>query len=208
MNHVGRHLFIFGFLLIALCLPLQSYAQRGGGGPSRFSAGVYGLFGTGKMGNGDSNAPGYAMNRDMLYTPIGLFAGINFKKFRLGLNYEYMMVGQQTEPAEVANTNMSGTGAAIGLRLDYYDGKNAFGTVVRVSDTYKLDKTTFAGESAEYKAGAGKGFSIQYMRRIKNKIGIIVDYTTGEFDESLTTDPVKWNRMGLGVVFSNFAGGK
>lgn len=206
MNHFGRYLLLSCTLMLALSIPLQLFAQRGGGGPSRFSAGVYGLFGTGKMGNGGSNDPGFALDRNMLYTSVGLFAGISLKKFRVGLNYEYMMAGQQTEPAEVANTNMSGTGGNVGLRLEYYDGTNAIGAVVHLADTYKLDKTTFAGDSAEYKGGPAKGFSVQYMRRIKNKIGIILDYTTGEYNESLTTGPVKWNRMGLGIVFSNFAG--
>ncbi len=201
MNYIGRQLLIFVLLSAALFLPLDTFAQRGGG-PSRFSAGIYGLFGTGKMGNGLTDAP----DRTMLYTPIGLFAGMNFKKFRLGLNYEHMMVGQQTEPAEVGNTNMSGTNGSVGLRLEYYSGLSALGVVVHLSDSYKLDKPTFAGDPAEYKAGPGKGFSVQYMRRIKNKIGIILDYSTGEFNESLTTGNVKWNRMGLGIVFSNFAG--
>jgi len=183
-----------------------SFAQRGRGssGGPKFSVGVMALVGQGKMGNGltgNGNAP----DRDMLFTPVGLFLGYNFKKFRLGLNYEYMIGGQTTEPAEVGDTNLSGTGTAPGIRLEYYDGKNAFGAVYRLSSEYKLDKQTFAGTAATYK-GSG-GFSIQYMRQIKNKLGIVVDYTTEEYSESLTTGNVKWNRVGLGIVFSNFAGG-
>ena len=78
--------------------------------PSRFSAGAMLMAGKGKMGNGLTDAP----NRDMTYIPVGLFAGVNFKKFRLGLNYEDMMSSQNTNPTEVANTNVSGTGTSIG----------------------------------------------------------------------------------------------
>ncbi len=190
------------FFMIAMLLSSLTFAQRGGGSGSKFSFGLIAIGGTGKMGNGLSDAP----DRDMLYTPIGLFAGFNLKKFRIGLNYEYMLVGQTAEPSSVANTNLSGTGTSPGLRLEYYDGKNAFGIVYRISDTYKLDKVTFAGSSATYK-GSG-GISVQYMRQVKNKIGIVLDYTTETFSDSLSTGNIKWNRMGLGIVFSNFSGGR
>lgn len=189
--------------LILLSFSSLSLAQRGkssGGGP-KFSIGLYGMLGQGKMGNGlegDGNAP----DRDMIHTPLGVFLGFNIKKFRLGLNYEYMLIGQTTEPAEVGGTNISGSGGVPGVRLEYYDGKNAFGLVYRLSTEYKLDKATRQGDPSIYK---GSGFSVQYIRQIKNKLGILIDYTTEEYKESLTTGNVKMNRIGLGVVFSNFA---
>ncbi len=186
--------------LLTIFISVGSNAQKGGGSGSRFSYGLMALVGTGKMGNGLADAP----DRDMLFTPISLFAGFNMKKFRLGLNYEYMLAGQTTDPTSVAGTNLSGSGSAPGVRLEYYDGKNGFGLVYRLSDTYNLDKITFAGTSAVYKATGG--FSIQYMRQLKNKIGIVVDYSTETFTTSLSTGNVKWNRVGLGIVFSNFAG--
>lgn len=189
--------------IVTLFVSQFSLAQKGGGGSApKFSFGLMALGGTGKMGNGLADAP----DRDMFYTPVGLFAGFNLKKFRIGLNYEYMIAGQTTEPSTVANTNLSGTGTSPGLRLEYYDGKNAFGIVYRVSDSFTLDKVTFAGAKATYK-GSG-GISIQYMRQLKNKIGLVVDYTTETFSDSLSTGNVKWSRMGLGIVFSNFSGGR
>lgn len=190
--------FIFA---IAILLAIPTFAQRGGGG-GRFSAGAMLLMGTGKMGNGLADAA----DRDMLYTPVGLFVGFNIKKIRLGLNYEYMIAGQTAEPATVGNTNVSGTGTSPGVRLEYYDGKNSFGLVYRLSDSYSLDKITFAGDKAIYKATGG--ITVQYMRQIKNKIGFVIDYTTETFSDSLTTGNVKWNRIGAGIVFSNFAGGR
>lgn len=189
--------YLVTILFVLSCLvTTEAFAQSQ---PGRFSAGAMLMAGKGKMGNGLADAP----DRDMTYIPVGLFAGVNFKKFRLGLNYEYMMSSQNTDPVEVANTNTSGTGNSIGLRLEYYDGKNAFGAVYHASTTYTLEKQTAAGVSATYK---GTGFSVQYMRQIKNRFGFVIDYTTGEFTDSLASGNIKWDRIGLGIVFSNFAG--
>lgn len=196
-NVFTKKLYLVFCLIILSSLP--TLAQSSG---SKFSAGAMLMMGTGKMGNGLADAP----DRDMLYTPIDLFLGVNIKKFRLGLNYEYMIAGQTAEPASVGNTNVSGTGTAPGVRLEYYNGKTSFGLVYRLSNDYKLDKVTFAGSSANYKAAGG--FSIQFTRQLKNKIGLVIDYTTEEFTDSLTTGNVKWNRIGAGVVFSNFSGGR
>ena len=194
------------FFLIVF-LSITGFAQRSGGG--KFSIGAMTLFGTGKMGNGLVGTNN-AADRDMLYTPIGLFAGFNLKKIRIGLNYEYMMVGQTTDPGVSGDnildgTNISGTGTSPGVRLEYYDGKNSFGVVYRLSNEYKLDKVSFAGNPTVYK-GSG-GISVQFMRQIKNKVGFVIDYTTETFSDSLTTGNIKWSRVGLGLVISNFNGG-
>lgn len=189
--------YLVTILFVLCCLvATEAFAQSQ---PPRFSAGAMLMAGKGKMGNGLADAP----ERDMTYIPVGLFAGVNFKKFRVGLNYEYMMSSQNTDPVEVANTNTSGTGNSIGLRLEYYDGKNAIGAVYHASTTYTLEKQTAAGVSATYK---GTGISVQYMRQIKNRFGFVIDYTTGEFTDSLASGNIKWDRIGLGIVFSNFAG--
>lgn len=186
-------------LLTGLLFTSTSWSQAGASAP-RFSIGIYALGATGKMGNGLADA----QDRDMLHTPAGLFLGFNMKRFRLGLNYEYNMVGQTADVASVGNTNLTGTSTSPGLRLEYYDGKNAFGAVYRVSDEYKLQKQTFAGTESTYK-GSG-GFSVQFMRVLKGKVGLIIDYTSQEYKESLTTGNVKWSRAGIGIVISNFGG--
>src|SRR3989338_7588915 len=63
----------------------------------------------------------------MIHTPVALFAGFNMKKFRLGINYEYNLAGQTADPASVSNQNLSGKGAAMGVRAEFYDGKQSFG---------------------------------------------------------------------------------
>ena len=158
-NIFTKNLSFFVLILTILSTPISFAASKGGGGGPKFSAGAMVLFGQGKMGNGLSTT-GNAADRDMLYTPIGLFAGFNLKKFRIGLNYEYMIVGQTTEPATVSNTNISGTGTSPGVRLEYYDGKNSFGLVYRLSDEYKLDKVTFAGSPAPIRPPAVLRYSI------------------------------------------------
>lgn len=188
----------FVFLMSSL-LSSTCWSQAGASAP-RFSIGIYALGATGKMGNGLTDA----QDRDMLHTPAGLFLGFNMKRFRLGLNYEYNLVGQTADVDSVGNTNLSGTSTAPGVRLEYYDGKNSFGAVYRVSDEYKLQKQTFAGTESTYK-GSG-GFSVQFMRVLKGKVGLIIDYTSQEYKESLTTGNVKWSRAGIGIVISNFGG--
>jgi len=75
--------------------------------------------------------------------------------------------------------------------------------VYRASTSYTLEKQTAAGVSATYK---GSGFSIQYTRQIKKRFGFVIDYTTETFNDSLASGNIKWDRIGLGIVFSNFAG--
>ncbi len=183
------------FILTSFAAEL-AFAQKGG----RFSVGAMALIGQGKMGNGADIA-----DRAMTHTPLAVFGGVNFKKFRLGLNYEYYMAGQTVDPAEVGGQNLSGKGTAPGLRLEFYDGKQSFGLIYRLSDTYTLDKPTITGATAVYKSKGG--FQVQYYRQIKKRFGFVFDYTTESFDESAST-PVKWDRISLGVVISNFTGGK
>jgi hypothetical protein len=166
----------------------------------KYSIGVAAMAATGKMGNGLSDAP----DRDMILYPVVLFTGFNMRKFRLGLNYEYMMANQTTKPADVANTNTSGKGSSLGLRLEYYDGVQSFGGVYRLSSDYALDKKTAAGDEVKYKGT--NGFSVQYMRKIKNRIGFIIDYSSEEFKDSLSSQNIKWSRVGIGIVFANFGG--
>jgi hypothetical protein len=196
----GAHVFFQSFLAfifsIVILFQTSSFAQSGN---PKFSIGAAAMAGQGKMGNGASDAP----DRDMIYIPIAFFAGFNIKKFRVGLNYEYFMGNQSTDPAEVAGTNTSGTGNALGLRLEFYNGKQSFGAVYRASSTFALEKQTLLGTTATYK---GSGFSLQYMVQLKKKFGLILDYTTDNYKDSLDTSPVKTSRVGLGVVFSNFTG--
>jgi hypothetical protein len=188
--------------VLPACLLFSAQTAWSQAAPPRFSVGIYALAGQGKMGNGLADAP----DRDMLHTPAGIFLGFNMKRFRLGINYEYNMVGQTTDTASVADTNLAGTSTAPGLRLEYYDGKNSFGAVYRVSDEYKLEKQTPGGLSSVYK-GSG-GFSVQYMRQLKGRVGLVLDYTSQEYSDSLSTGNIKWSRAGIGIVISNFGGAK
>ena len=162
------------------------------------TAGAMMLFGTGKMGNSSD-----VLNRSMIYTPIALFAGLNIKKFRLGINYEYNLAGQSEDPASLGNQNVGGKGSIMGIRFDYYDGTQSAGLVYHMSSKYILDKPTLAGTVADYE---GKmGFSLQYYRQIKKKIGFVVDYTSSDMKSSVAnTDDIKWDRIGVGLVFTNF----
>lgn len=189
-----RQYFTTILMLFSLFITSISSAQTA---PPRVSFGLAAMAGKGTMGNGLVDAP----DRDMMFVPISFFAGFNIKKIRIGVNYEYMMGNQTTDPVDVANTNVTGTGSSLGARVDYYSGVQSFGIVYRASDSYSLEKQTFAGTTATYK---GTGLSVQYMRQLRNRFGFIIDYTTGEFKESLSTGNVKWNRVGLGIVFSNF----
>jgi hypothetical protein len=177
------------------------WAQAGGGSP-KASVGAMLLFGTGKIGNSTD-----VKDRSMIHTPFILFAGYNIKKFRIGLNYEYALVGQSEDPANVNNQNLGGKMTSAGLRLEYYNGVQAFGLIYRLSDKMTLDKPTLAGTVADY-TGSGS-IGIQYYRQIKKKIGIVVDYSSGKLKSGASnSDDINWSRIGLGVVFTNFPGGR
>lgn len=181
-------------ILISVLLTCVSNAQ------SKVSVGAMMLFGTGKMGNSTD-----VLDRSMIYTPIALFAGYNIKKFRLGINYEYNLAGQSEDPATLGNQNVGGKGAAMGLRFDFYDGKQSAGLVYHMSEKYTLDKPTILGTTADYDGKSG--FSLQYYRRFKKKVGIVLDYTMVELKSSAgNTADIKFDRIGVGIVFTNFVG--
>lgn len=191
MQSIKRNLFL---TLLSVLLSGEVFAQ------SKVSAGAMLLFGTGKMGNSTD-----VLDRSMVYTPIALFAGYNIKKFRLGINYEYNLAGQSEDPANLGNQNVGGKGTAMGLRFDFYDGKQSAGMVYHLSEKYTLDKPTILGTTADYNGKSG--FSFQYYRRLRKKVGIVLDYTMVELKSSTgNTADIKFDRIGLGIVFTNFPG--
>lgn len=191
MRSIKRNLIL---TLLSVLLSGEVFAQ------SKVSAGAMLLFGTGKMGNSTD-----VLDRSMVYTPIALFAGYNIKKFRLGINYEYNLAGQSEDPANLGNQNVGGKGTAMGLRFDFYDGKQSAGMVYHLSEKYTLDKPTILGTTADYDGKSG--FSFQYYRRLRKKVGIVLDYTMVELKSSAgNTADIKFDRIGLGIVFTNFPG--
>lgn len=193
-------LFLLGFILFFTSPEILAQARGGAGGAPRFSIGLYGLAGQGKMGNGQTDA----IERDMFHTVGGLFLGFNWRRIRFGANYDYALIGQTTEPGTVGDTNLSGKSTAPGVRLEYYDGKTSVGFVYRLSDEYKLDRNSFLGAESIYK-GSG-GYTVQISRQMKGSLGILLDYSAQEYKESLPSGNVKWTRIGLGIVISNFRG--
>lgn len=191
MSSIKRNLIL---TFISILLSGAVHAQ------SKVSVGAMLLFGTGKMGNSTD-----VLDRSMVYTPIALFAGYNIKKFRLGINYEYNLAGQSEDPANLGNQNVGGKGTAMGLRFDFYDGKQSAGLVYHLSEKYTLDKPTILGTTADYDGKSG--FSFQYYRRLRKKVGIVLDYTMVELKSSAgNTADIKFDRIGLGIVFTNFPG--
>lgn len=162
------------------------------------SAGFSIIGAQGTMGNGLTDAP----NRDLYFYPVQLFVGVRMSKIRLSAVAEYMQGSQITEAAEVANTNVTGSGVSFGPRLDYYDGVQSFGVFYRASHTYQLEKPDINNATQDYIATAG--YTVQYTRRLKGRLGFVLDYTQEEFSESLETGPVKWTRAGFGLIYSNF----
>ena len=163
-----------------------------------YSAGFIVMGGQGRMGNSLIDAE----NRDMNHMPVQIFFGFRVSKFRFALNAEYSKVSQSTDPLEVGNTNIAGTGLAIGPRLEYYDGLQSFGVFYRASDSYRLDRPDINNEQHEYKSSSGVG--VQYTRRFAGRLGIVIDYTKETFTESLNTKNINWDRIGIGLIYSNF----
>jgi hypothetical protein len=192
-----KSILVFALMLF---ISIQSNAQRGGPKVSP-SIGAMVLFGQGKMGNETD-----VLKRSMIHTPVAVFAGFNIRKFRLGLNYEYNLVGQSDDPANYSNQNIGGKSTAPGLRLEYYNGKTAFGMVYRLSEKYTLDKPTINGLVSEY--DSKNGFSFQFYTQVRKRVGIVLDYSMGELKSPTSnSEDIKWDRAAIGIVFSNFVGG-
>ena len=208
MTITVRHKNILLLLVVVLSTVFtESFAASrpssagGSGGGVKPSIGAMVLFGSGQMGN-DTDVK----KRSMLYTPVEIFAGFNINKFRLGINYEYNIVGQSDDPASFSNQNIGGKGSAAGLRLDYYNGTTSFGLIYHLSEKYTLDKPTLSGATSEYEGKSG--YSIQYYHQLKNKVGFVVDYSMGDMKSSANnSNDISWNRASIGLVFTNFTAG-
>lgn len=201
-------------LMLVICslLPTPSHARKGKfthfsfrGNPTAYksnnkavSAGFSIIGAQGKMGNGLDDAP----DRDMYFMPVQLFLGFRIMRIRIAAAAEYMQASQITQAAEVGNTNVTGTGISFGPRIDYYDGKQSFGGIYRTSTIYQLEKPDINNTMQEYKATTG--FTVQYTRRLSGRLGVVLDYSEEEFSDSLATAPIKWNRAGIGLTYSNF----
>lgn len=156
------------------------------------------------MGNGDLN--NLAPDRTMEFLPIAGFVGYTRKKLRLGLNYEYIIVNQTTSPSEVNFTNLTGKETNIGIRVEYFTGKYSGGIIIKPSNDYKLTKTTGDGASSSYKSNFGYG--LQLTAQLRKEIGIVFDYSSTTYNESLSDADVKMNRFTVGLILSNFKSGR
>lgn len=189
------------FFAIAFLLCGQSFAVRAPNfrNPQvpRFNYGFIGLFGQGQMGNNTDAAP----PRDMDFTTYQAFVGFRVNKYRYSIVGEYSYVAQMVEAETVSNSNLAGQSYTYGPKFEYYDGKQSFGLIYRVKSAYRLNKLD-ANDHRQY-YGAKTGFNIQYTHRVKGRLGLVIDYAREEYDRSLA-DKVKWERVSIGFIFSNF----
>lgn len=163
----------------------------------RFNAGIIGLFGQGKMGNAADSAP----YRNMDFTTYQGFLGFRVSTYRFSVVGEYSYVAQKTEVAEVGYTNLKGQSYAYGPKIEYYDGRQSFGVFYRYNSNYHLYKLDLNYNEQYYSSKTG--YNIQYTRRLKNKLGFVIDYAREEYGQSLP-DKVTWDRLSIGFIFSNF----
>lgn len=163
----------------------------------RFNYGFSGLFGQGQMGNAKANSP----NRNMDFTTYQAFLGFRVSNYRFSAVGEYSYVAQKTNVEAVANTNLSGQSLSYGPKIEYYDGKESIGFIYRLNSNFRLNKLD-ANNNRQYYASK-TGINIQYTRRLKNNLGIVIDYAREEYGRSLP-DKIRWDRISIGFVISNF----
>jgi len=163
----------------------------------RFNYGFLGLFGQGKMGN----AKTYSLYRNMDFTTYQVFLGFRISNYRFSAVGEYAYVAQKTDVEVVSNTNLSGQSLAYGPKIEYYDGRESIGLIYRLDSRFNLRRLDVNNNKQFYSSKTG--FNIQYTRRLKNNLGIVIDYTREEYERSLP-EPVKWDRLSIGFVISNF----
>ncbi len=164
----------------------------------RYNYGISILGGEGKMGNGSFDAP----SRDMQYTTIQGFTGFRVSYFRFSIAAEIMKAAQVDDALEFSNTNIGGLGFGYGPKIDFYDGRYSIGFIYKANNAYALDKKDINGVSQMYKANSG--FNFQVSRRITPRYGVIIDYAQETFNDSLVTRNIKWDRISIGLIISNF----
>lgn len=188
-------------LAVILCLVMASAPTLAASDKHSFGGTLQ--YGIGKMGNGQD-----VPDRKMNYMSGSFFYGYSLKRIRVGAQVESQYVSQNDNPSDYNNQNLSGIGASLGVRLDYYDGRNSFGVVYKPAHIFRLEKSTLSGEKKTYEGNSG--VSIQYMRAFSSKVGFVLEYAFETFSKSIDapSDNVKWDRISLGLVISNFKKGK
>ena len=164
----------------------------------RYNYGISILGGEGQMGNGSDDAP----TRDMTFTTLQGFAGFRVSYFRFSIAAEIMKAAQIDDAELFSNTNIGGYGIGYGPKIDFYDGRYSIGFIYKMSNTYNLDKKDINGDNQTYESNSG--FNFQVSRRITHKYGIIIDYAQETFNDSLPTRNIKWDRISIGLIISNF----
>lgn len=195
--------FIFLFAIILLCCSEFSFALSktpmfSSSSVYRYNYGILMMTGQGYMGNGLATAP----YRKMGTAQVQAFLGFRYNYFRYSVTAEYANVVQLTEPAEVGNTNMAGVSFSYGPKIEYYTGSQSIGVVYRLKSVYDLRKLDINNNKQYY--ASEHSFEFQYTQRVYNKLGIAIGLAQERFDQSLTDGSVKWDRLSIGVIFSNF----
>lgn len=194
--------FLFFIFIVGILLCSGSYARTrkpifASSSVYRYNYGFSGLFGLGEMGNDTATSP----YRTIDFTTYQAFLGFRLSNYRFSAFGEYSYGAQQKNVAEVANTNLAGQGLAYGPKFEFYDGKQSIGLIYRMNSRYKLNKRDINNNEQNYTSKVG--FSVQYTHRLKNQLGIVLDYTREEYLKSLPEN-VKWDRLSIGLIISNF----
>ncbi len=159
--------------------------------------------GMGTMGN--SSNP----NRSMSSFGLHLMPALKFGKFMIGPMAQYQFVGQMTDPAEVSDVNLGGTGYLVGAGIGFTLKR----FLIRASYDFLGSNTgsvkTASGETSVYQKGTGFTGLISF--RIKQNSKVLLDLyvsqtsyaeqLTGSTTNDLSSTPMKSLLYSLGLTF-------
>jgi hypothetical protein len=158
----------------ALLLPTSAMARLA------LKAGASAGYGT--MGNGSNVNPNVAV------LTFRAMPGVSFGRLTVGAMAQYKLVGQLTDPAEVFDTNVRGSGYTLGGAIALDLGRLSIQGSYDFLGSYKLSNVDLLGDTLTFSKPSGFTFVVGYRvtpRTSLDASGSFLSYSDpGEFKES------------------------
>ena len=187
---------VFCSPLVSLVLSTSSFAEGFG-----FSGGAD--WGLGSMKNSTTSIKSRTMNTFEFHA----LPGYSFMGFLVGLDMNYRLVGQNTDPATVGGTNLKGNGYLLGLGGEYSLGMLTFSAAIDFIGKHKQGLNTTAGDESSYKKPLGfklgAGYRIAPMIDVDALISL-TSYSTNELagaDVDISSNKVTHLNFALGMSY-------
>ena len=143
-------------------------------------------------------------SRTMNTIVLTALPGYRLSQFTFGLLGEYRLIGQNTEPAEISNSNLKGHALLFGIGGAYDCGDFSFGLNLPLLGKQSSSLADAAGKDVSYQKPFGFELTVGYVVAPMITVDAKFSYTTyaqttiGSTDKDLSDDKLKATDFAIG----------